>query len=104
MKNNAIIRADLVVSELHVWLNEDLFPFPKMKVKILKRDHDYVALPNLHVLDLQTRSPDYISGIGSDEDEAFCDLIERFVDLAKNNSPPEGLNEEDFEWSSPDDF
>ena len=105
MKNiDGITDIDKVVAEFDVWLDPKLFPFPKMKVKVKQRSHDFAAFSNLSRCDRSTGVPDGIAGLGSTADEALRDLLKRFVSDAQECSPPEGLAEDDFTWSSHEDF
>ncbi len=102
---DGIIRVDRVVAEYDIWLDASLFPFPKMRVKILERSEaDFLAVANLRRRNTKTREPEDVAGLGSSADESLRDLLGRFVSEARQNLPPDGLVEADFEWSAPDDF
>jgi hypothetical protein len=98
-----IARIDRVVAELVVWLDGSL-PFPKIRVKVLYRQSDYLALPNVAVRDLTSGEPDGISGLGCSIEEAVQDLLTRFIAGVRENTPSRGLTESDFVWSAPEDF
>jgi len=108
-----IVRINRVVALFEVWVGEH-FPFAKMRVKILSNvgaeltepteSGEYVAVPNVAVRSAITHEADYISGIGNTIREAVDDLLARFVALAQENTPPNGLTESDFVWSECSDF
>src|ERR1700722_6479784 len=101
---NDIMRIDRVAGEFEVWLGE-IFPFPKMKVKVLEQQGaGFLAVTNLHVLNKTSRDPEYMSGLGSNLDDALDDLITRFLDIVRENMPATGLSESDFIWSAAEDF
>ena len=101
---DGIIRIDRVVAEFDVWLDATLFPFPKMKVKVLKRSGDFIAVSNLSRRDRSTGEPDGIAGLGDTADEALADLLARFTSDVRVCLPPNGLIESDFAWSATEDF
>lgn len=43
-RNDGIVRIDSVVAELEVWLDAELFPVPKMRVKVLQRSNAFCCL------------------------------------------------------------
>jgi hypothetical protein len=99
-----VTRIDRVVAEFDVWF-DDSIPFAKMKVKVLAREGgDFLAVSNLAVRNLSSRERDGIAGLGSSVQEALGDFLPRFFDLVKENTPPSGLTEADFEWSAAEDF
>jgi hypothetical protein len=101
---NDIIRIDRVVAEFDVWLGE-MFPFAKMKVKVLDRKNEgLLAIPNLHVLNKLSREPEYMCGLGDTVEEAVEDALARFTGLARQHMPETGLTIADFSWSAPEDF
>ncbi len=100
-----IARIDTVVAQYQVWLDGELFPFPKMKVKVLASPGaGFAAHANLHRRDPKTGYPDYICGTGRTCEEAFHDLLQRFVEEATEHSANRKLEEQDFEWSAHEDF
>ena len=101
---DGILRVERVVVLLDVWLDADLFPFPKMKVKVLERSsNDYLAITNVYRLDTKSREPEYVSGLAETVENAIDDLLVRFVsDVRENSERP--LTEQDFEWSASEDF
>jgi len=100
-----ITRIDKVVALLDVWLDAELFPIPKMKVKVLARNTgDFLAVTNIHRRNITSREPEYLSGLGDTIDTAINDLLTRFVADIQENLPSAGLVNDDFEWSSPEDF
>jgi len=103
-KMDGIIRIDRVIAEFDVWLDADLFPVPKMRVKVLKRAEGFIAVTNLSRRDRSTGLPDGTAGLGSTADEALTDLLTRFVSDVREFLPENGLVESDFAWSAPDDF
>src|SRR4051812_34538942 len=95
-----IARIDTVVAQYEVWLDGQLFPFPKMKVKILESlGAGFSAHPNLHRRDPKTGFPNYICGVGLTSDVALNNLLHQFVDEAIELSRDRKLEEHDFEWS-----
>jgi hypothetical protein len=100
---DGIARIDRVVADLVVWLDGSL-PFPKIRVKVLYRQSDYLALPNVAVRSIASGEPDGISGLGATIDEAVQDLLSRFIAGVRMNTPERGLTESDFVWSAPEDF
>lgn len=100
-----VSRIDRVAAHFEVWLDAALFPFPKMKVKVLERSGgDFLAVTNVHRRNASSRHPEYVSGLGDNVESALQDLLERFVSDVRENSPHNALGEEDFEWSAPEDF
>jgi hypothetical protein len=101
---DGIRRIDRVVAQLEAWLDGS-FPFAKIKIKVLERDPgDLLAVPNVAIRHPTTRYPEGISGLGATVEEAVDDLLARFVAGVRENTPPTGLTEADFEWSAPEDF
>lgn len=99
-----VIRIDRVAAYFDVWLNS-AFPFLKMKVKVTERSSsDFLAAPNVAILNISTREPEYISGLGSTVEEALGDLLHRFASGVRENTPSDGLKETDFQWSASEDF
>jgi hypothetical protein len=101
---SGILRIDKVVAEFEVWLDADLFPFPKMKVKVLQRSEDFAAFSNVSRRDRFTGFADGIAGLGGTADEALRDLLTRFDLDVREFLPQSGYVEADFAWSSPEDF
>lgn len=101
---SGIVRIDKVVAEFEVWLDADLYPFPKMKVKVLQRSDDFAAFSNVSRRDRSTGSPDGIAGLGGTADEALRDLLRRFDLDVRESLPQTGYVEADFAWSCPEDF
>lgn len=101
---DGVIRIDRVAQQLEVWLDQS-FPFAKIKVKVLGRTSgDFLAIANASILNLVSREPEYISGLGTTIDEAVHDLFVRFVEGVRQHTPRGGLTEADFEWASAQDF
>jgi hypothetical protein len=99
-----VIRIDRVVAEFDVWFDNSI-PFAKMRVKVLTREGgDFLAVSNLAIRNLTSRERDGIAGLGSSVEEAMNDLLSRFFDLVKENTPVSGLTESDFDWSAAEDF
>jgi hypothetical protein len=98
-----IVKTERIAGYLEVWLGS-IFPFAKMKVKVLERSSDFLAVPNLIFRNPSTGDPEYVSGLGDTSDEAIHDLLERFVADVKRLKPEGDLAESDFEWSAPEDF
>lgn len=101
---SGIVRIDKVVAEFEVWLHADLFPFPKMKVKVLQRSDDFAAFSNVSRRDRLTGSAEGIAGLGTTADEALSDLLKRFDLDVRESQPQNGYTEADFAWSCPEDF
>jgi len=103
-KPNHFIRIDKIAAQFEVWL-DGTFPFAKIKVKVLERSPgDFLAVPNVNVMHLTSHEPVYVSGLGNSVDEALEDLLTRFVSDACENTPPDGLSQEDFEWAATEDY
>src|SRR5438105_1161827 len=101
---DGVIRIDKVVEQLEVWLDQS-FPFAKIRVKLLDRSPgDFLAVANVNVLNRTSREPEYISGLGGTADEAVYDLLVRFAQEVREQTPIGGLTESDFEWAAPEDF
>lgn len=104
LDGSCVIRVDRVVAEFHVWVDAAL-PFAKMKVRVLERGpSDFLAIPNVAIRSLRDGSPEYSSGLGDSIEEALKDLLGRFTEAVRSQTPPQGLKEADFEWVDPDDF
>ena len=102
---DGISRIDKVAALLDVWLDAELFPFAKMKVKVLERSPgDFLAVTNLHRKDAPSGEPEYLAGLGDSIDSAASDLLKVFVSDVREHLPSQGFVEEDFEWSAPEDF
>ena len=101
---SGIVRLEKVVAVFDAWLDANLFPFPKMKVKVLQRSNDFAAFSNVSRCDRSTGAPDGIAGLGNTADEALSDLLERFVSDAREFLPENGYGEADFAWTSPEEF
>ena len=101
---DGIVRIDKVVAVLEVWLDATFFPFAKMKVKVLERSHDFLAVANLAYRDPVSGVPEYTSGLGDNAEEAVNDLLLRFVSEIREYSPSTELTESHFEWSAHEDF
>lgn len=101
---DGIARIDKVVAEFKVWPDNSLFPVPYMKVKIVQREDEFTAFPNLHRRHSQTRYPEYLAGTGNTAEEALSDLLVGFVAEVREHCPAERYVEADFEWSTHEDF
>ncbi len=103
-KTKPVIRIDRIADQFEVWLDES-FPFHKLKIKVLERTSgDFLAVPNLNVLDILSHEPVYVSGLGGSVQEALDDLLTRFISDVKENTPPDGLTEAHFVSSANEDF
>ena len=101
---NDVFRIDQVVGVYEVWL-DDLFPFAKMKIKVLQRsDNDFLAVPNLAVRNRANRQPEFTSGLGTDPNSALEDALRSFMKEVHENRTAEAFAEDDFEWSACQDF
>ncbi len=100
---DGIIRINKVAAILEVWLDAT-FPFAKMKVKVLDRSTDFLAVPNLIFKNPVSGDLEYISGLGVTAEEAINDLLVRFVADIRSLKPSTKLTETDFEWSAPEEF
>ncbi|ODA28179.1 hypothetical protein [Planctopirus hydrillae] len=99
-----ITRLERIVAEYDAWLDLDLFPVSKMRVKVIQRLNDYAAFTNLRRCNRADGQPDGTAGLGDTPDEALKDLLTRFVAEAREALPPDGFVETDFVWSAPEDF
>ena len=101
---DGIARIERVVANFQVWL-DGTFPIAKMKVKVTQSGTgDHLAFANVAVIGLESKQPEWIAGLGDTIDEAVTDLLARFVQLARENTPPGGLQESDLHWSAHEDF
>ncbi|MFP2898513.1 hypothetical protein [Corallococcus sp. 4LFB] len=75
-------------------------PSTRYKIKVLERDGDFLAVPNLCVK-TRTGEPDWTTGLGRTELEALADAIAR---MGEALGAAERLTPDDFEWSDPRDF
>ena len=103
-KITGIVQINRLVAEYDILLDQNLFPILRMRVKVFERENDYAAFSNLSRCDRSTGAPDGIAGLGCTEDEALTDLLNRFVTDVREHLPPNGYDEADFAWSSPEDF
>lgn len=102
---DGVIRIEKVVAEMDVWLDPAIFPFAKIRLKVLERSHrDYAAFANACLRNRVTREPDGIAGLGASIEEAVHDLLTRFVAKARVAMPNTGFANEDFVWSASEDF
>lgn len=102
---DGILRIDKVVATFDIWLDADVFPVPKMKVKILERSKvDFLAVGNLHRRDSDSGYPEYLSGLGETVASALHDFLGNFVADVREHTPAQGFLSEDFEWSAHEDF
>lgn len=99
-----VARIDRVAALFEAW-TDDSFPFAKFKIKVLeRRANDLLAVSNVLVRNITSGEPEYVSGLGSSVEEAVSDLLTRFMAGVRENTPPTGLTEDDFEWSAYEDF
>lgn len=99
------MRIERVAALFDLWLDGKIFPFPKMKVKVLERpEQDFLAVSNLHRRDRGTGVPEYLSGLGNSIESSVEDLLKYYMADAKEHLPSSGYVEDDFEWSAPEDF
>ena len=104
MDMGIISRVERVVGYFDAWFDGSL-PYAKMRVKVIDRgSNDFLAVANLSIRNCQSGDPEYISGIASQVEGAIQDLLSRFSILVRENAPSTGLDESNFEWSSPDEF
>lgn len=102
---DGVSRIDRVAALFDVWLDFELLPFAKMKVKVLERSgSDFLAVTNLHRRNADSHEPEYLSGLGDSIDSATTDLLKGFVNDLRKHLPGQGYDEEDFEWSATEDF
>jgi hypothetical protein len=97
---DGIARIDTVAEYFEVWLDPELFPVPKMKVKVLDRANDFLAVPNLHRWNPTSGSPECLSGLGDSIQSAHEDLLKHYVADAREQRPDSGYAENDFVWSA----
>lgn len=102
---DGIVRIDKVAALLDVWLDPNLFPFPKLRVKVLERSsNDFLAVTNVLPRDPKTGELGYVSGLGGSIDESVDDLLCRFVADVRKYSETRTMTAADFEWSAAEDF
>ncbi|WP_157606213.1 hypothetical protein [Schlesneria paludicola] len=102
---DGIARITRIVALLDIWVDGQLFPFPKMKVKVVEESEgSYLSLMNVHRRDRFSGETDYLSGFSNTIDGAVADLLTSFVSGVREHMPEGGLTENDFEWSAPEDF
>ena len=102
---HGIVKIERVVALLDVWLDQELIPIQRMKVKVVERNGpEYLALTNLHRISRESQPPEYISGLGDTIDDAVKDLLHYFIRDIQKYRPAEGYSLDEFGWSEPDDF
>ncbi|WP_157604918.1 hypothetical protein [Schlesneria paludicola] len=102
---DGIVRITRVVALFDIWVDTDLFPFLKMKVKVVeKSEGSYLALMNVHRRDRTSGETDYLSGFADTVDAAIADLLTTFVSEVREHVPEGGLIDNDFEWSDHENF
>lgn len=99
----SVKQIERIVAEFEIWVDES-FPFPKFKVKVVDREGDYKASPNVVVRNCSSGDPEFICGLGDSVDEALQDLLSRFIDDCRQQCPPDGFAESNFFWSACEDF
>jgi hypothetical protein len=81
-------------------LSDNRLPAGGFKIKVLERENDYIALPNIRFR-LESGVIDGTCGLGRSEIEALQDAFECV--MAELGTKDEWL-EEELEWSDPSDF
>lgn len=81
-------------------LAEHRLPGGKFKIKVLEREQDFIALPNVCIRS-ESGVPEWTCGIGGSETEALQDAIEYI--MADLGTKQDWL-EDELEWSDPRDF
>ena len=75
-------------------------PGGKFKIKVLEREEDYIAIPNVCVRS-ESGMPEWTCGLGKSDMEALQDAVDRIMtDLGTKDE----WSEEDLVWSDPRDF
>lgn len=104
-KIEGVARLDRVLEVFEVWPRNDL-PFAKFKVKIMqgRSGEGLTGCPNVAIKNPETRAPDWIGGCGTTVEETLEDTIRYFYLQIESRGYDRPLEEDDFEWSHPDDF
>jgi len=98
---DSISKIEKVVAEFNVWSIEKI-PYGKFRVKIIENTKGgYIGIPNIAVKNEVDGSPEWISGLGISIEEALADTIKYFMETISTRT---NLEEDDFEWASPEDF
>ena len=106
LKIAGISNIEKVVAEFNIWSLEKI-PYGKFKVKVIEnKKGGFIGIPNVRIKNSSDGSIDGISGLGTSIDEALEDTLIYLMDLVNDYEKKykRELTEEDFEWSSPEDF
>jgi hypothetical protein len=79
----------------------DVLPFGRFSIKVVQREKDFLALPNVVVYNSTTKCQEHICGLGTTVREAVLNCIEMFMSEAKKqvaNKVDGELDESDFVW------
>jgi hypothetical protein len=101
IKINGIASIEKCVAEFQIGELQKT-PFGKFKIKIFERaNNTYAGFTNLMVKHSEDNSADCGVGFGSNISEALEDTLNNFMEMLNQR---ENWEENDFEWSHPDDF
>lgn len=99
-----ILKIERVVGIFEVWLDASLIPHPRMRVKVLERADDFLAISNMERIDPGTGRESGVVGHGETAEEALDELLRKFVADARDNCPANGYTQDQFAWTDPIDF
>jgi hypothetical protein len=101
-KNIALHGAQRIAKVCAVYEISDSARLPNgaFKIKVLERAHDFLAVPNVCVLNAEGIA-EWISGIGSTEQEALADALARIMSDLKQRDE---WQEDQLAWTDPRDF
>lgn len=79
----------------------DVLPFGQFSIKVVQRENDIQAMPNVVVYNTKTECQEHVCGMGSTVREAVLNCIDLFMSEAKKqqaNKANGELDESDFVW------
>lgn len=79
----------------------DTLPFAQFSIKVVQREKDYQAIPNVVVYNTKTGCQEHTCGLGSTVREAVQNCIDAFMSEAvkqRANKAGAELDETDFVW------
>lgn len=80
----------------------DTLPFHSFSIKVIEREKDFQAIPNVVVFNTKTNCQEHICGLGATVREAVLDCLKWLMSEAKKqqaNKADGELNESDFVWN-----
>ena len=83
-----------------------IFPYTHCKLRVWQRDDDFLAITNIAIRDVENNTVDGTCGLGDTAMEAFNDCVANVLELIEfyENKWGRKLDDEDYEYSDPDDF